>query len=110
MGYLLTGDSGLFEHVLTTHFRSQIDMQQLGGPTTLGWFRVQLVPDQARIAEQLARSLYQKVVPLPQRLRLDPLSGAERLALVKDALLSMVKRPGSDETLADYLTADELKK
>ena len=103
VGYLLTGDSGLFMHVLTTHFRSQIDMPQLSGPTTLGAFRVQLMPDEGRQAERLARDYYQKAVSLENCLKLQPISGGARLDFIRDALSHIKQAP-----LLDYLDVDSI--
>lgn len=108
VGYLLTGDSGLFTHVLTTHFRSQIDMPQLRAPGTLGGGVVRLTDDPSRLAEGLARDLYQKGVPLAQRLKIAPLSAAERLSVVVDVLPRATLMSDNAETLADYLGADDL--
>jgi hypothetical protein len=99
VGYLLTGHSELFERVLTTHFRVQLDMPVLGGATTGGWFRVQLLPDPEHAAERLARDYYHKAISLENCLKLRRLDGRTRLEFIKDAL---------PEDLIDYLDADEI--
>jgi hypothetical protein len=108
VGYLLTGDGGLFEHVLATHFRSQVDLPQLGGPTTMGGFRVQLIPDSQRVAERLAKDYYQKAVSLENCLKLEPLRGKIRLAFIQEALEH--RGTGILKPLAQYLGVDDISR
>lgn len=84
VGYLLTGDSVLFEPVLATDFGKAVAPAH---------------------AEPLARDLFHKAIPLAQRLRLGPLGGNERLAAVRSALL--MRQDSALNAGAQYLGVDD---
>jgi hypothetical protein len=104
VGYLLTGDSGLFVHVLTSQFHSQINAPLLGEQRADGLFRALTLRAPNDAAERLARDYYQKAVSLENCLRLQALPGSIRLNFVRKSLRSSEAL----SILAKYIEADNV--
>jgi hypothetical protein len=82
VGYLLTGDSGLFERVLTAHF--QLEVSRAGVAHQAGQVVIiQADKDPEHPAERLATDYYRKVVSLANRLLLPDVPSDVRLKFIE---------------------------